>query len=650
MIPITSLLLFFYFFLICFSVSSSLNSDGLSLLALKAAVTDDPTKSLTTWRETDLTPCRWTGVACNSDHRVTSIFLPNKNLTGYLPSELGAILSLRHLSLSNNNFSKPIPDHLFNATNLLSIDLSHNYLTGPIPEKITTLKFLTFLDLSSNFLNGSLPESLSNLTNLSGTLNLSYNQLSGEIPASYGLFQVMVSLDLRHNNLTGKIPLVGSLLNQGPTAFTGNPFLCGFPLETQCSDPEAQNPRVLSNPDTPKDPGPSIGLPGKTNDSSGSVTVPLISGVSVVIGIMCFSMWVYRKKWRSSEAKLGQKEKQDNEQITVIANEDEGQDGKFVVMDEGFGMELEDLLRASAYVVGKSKTGIVYKVVVGRGSGAAVGAVVAVRRLSEGDGTWRLKEFEAEVETIGRVQHPNIVRLRAYYYANDEKLLISDFVSNGSLYSALHDVGGPANPLPPLSWASRLKIAQGTARGLAHIHECSPRKHVHGNIKSSKILLNDDLQPFISGFGLTRLMTATITKSTSRKLSGSSQLSITGSKNSYSSNYYVAPEARISGQKIGPKCDVYSFGIVLLEMLTGRAPDGAGLDNDGKGLEGFVRKVFREERPLSEIIDPVLLQEVYAKKQVVAAFHIALNCTELDPEVRPKMRIVSDSLDRIKLQ
>ena len=118
--------------------------------------------------------------------------------------------------------------------------------------------------------------------------------------------------------------------------------------------------------------------------------------------------------------------------------EGEGQKGKFVVVDEGFNLELEDLLRASAYVVGKSKSGIVYKVVSGRGSNVAPPTVVAVRRLSENDATWRFKEFESEVEAIGRVQHPNIVRLRAYYYANDEKLLITDYIRNGSLYTALH--------------------------------------------------------------------------------------------------------------------------------------------------------------------------------------------------------------------
>lgn len=211
-------------------------------------------------------------------------------------------------------------------------------------------------------------------------------------------------------------------------------------------------------------------------------------------------------------------------------------------------------------------------------------------------------------------------------------------------------LGGPANTLPPLSWASRLKIAQGIARALTYIHECSPRKYVHGNIKASKILLDDDLHPYLSGFGLTRLEAA-FRRQNSRQVIVSPKPSSSSSSSSLAATmYYVAPEVGIAGSKYTQKCDVYSFGIVLLEILTGRLPGVVDNNNDGKGLESHVRKVFREERPLSEIIDPALLHEVHAKKQVVSAFHIALNCTELDPEFRPRMRMVSESLDCIKLQ
>ncbi|GMP97262.1 hypothetical protein CsSME_00045586 [Camellia sinensis var. sinensis] len=567
---IALVLVWFFTFFPC--LSSSLNSDGFSLLALKAAITTDPTLALTSWSVSDPTPCHWIGIACDHDHRVTAISLPNKGFTGYLPSELGALLSLRHLSLSHNNFSKPIPAHLFNATTLLSLDLSHNSLSGPIPPQISTLQTLTHLDLSSNLLNGSLPECLTNLTHLAGTLNLSSNQFSGEVPASYGRFPVMVSLDFRHNNLTGKIPQVGSLLNQGPTAFSGNPNLCGFPLQTPCPEPEAQNARIFSNPEHPIKPNSQDGFVEKDKAKSGSATVRIISGVSVVIGAVFVSAWAFRKKWRSDEGKMGKEKLEKEKEVS-----EEGQKGKFVVVDEGFGLELEDLLTASAYVVGKSRSGIVYKVVVGRGSGAA-GAVVAVRRLSEGDSTWRFKEFEYEVEAIGRVQHHNIVRLRAYYYANDEKLLVSDFVRNGSLYTALHGNSSKST-----------------------------------NVAFKKQSLN--------------------------------QITVSPKNSGSSSIMYVAPEARVSESRFTQKCDVYSFGIVLLEILTGQLPE-----NDGAALENLVRKVFQEERPLSEIIDPVLLHEVHAKKQVVAAFHVALNCTEQDPEVRPRMRTVSEGLDLIKSQ
>lgn len=203
--------------------------------------------------------------------------------------------------------------------------------------------------------------------------------------------------------------------------------------------------------------------------------------------------------------------------------------------------------------------------------------------------------------------------------------------------------------MPPLSWAIRLKIAQGTARALAHIHECSPRRYVHGNIKSSKILLDDDLQPHISGFGLTRLVLGGISKSTNGgfKRQDLNQPIVSPKGSASTSVYYMAPETRVSANRFSQKSDVYSFGIVLLEMLTGRSPDG-GVDNNGVSLESLVRKVFREERPLSEIIDSALKHEVHAKAQVVSAFYVAISCTEIDPEVRPKMRMVSDTLDRIK--
>lgn len=416
------------------SLVSSLNSDGLSLLALKAAVESDPTRCLESWSESDSTPCHWLGIGCTRK-RVTSIFLPNKGLTGYIPSELGLLDSLTRLSLAQNSFSKLIPYHLFNATNLVYIDLSHNSLSGSVPPQIKSLKNLTHLDLSSNSLNGSLPESLVELKTLRGTLNLSFNQFSGEIPASYGDFPVMISLDLRHNNLTGKVPQVGSLVNQGPTAFTGNPNLCGFPLGNLC--PEAQNPRAIlnpeENPENPKGLTPVFydGNGDKQKEKIGPVAAPLISGVSAVIGAVSVLVWLVRRKWKTGEDKMGKEKKR--EEV-----DEEGQNGKFVVVDEGFTLELEDLLRACAYVVGKSRSGIVYKVVAGRGSGTVGSTVVAVRRLSEGDAPLKFKEFEAEVEAIGRVNHPNVVRLRAYYYANDEKLLVTDFIRNGSLYGALH--------------------------------------------------------------------------------------------------------------------------------------------------------------------------------------------------------------------
>ncbi|XXG62255.1 hypothetical protein AAC387_Pa05g0653 [Persea americana] len=718
-------LLFFFFFF--FFRVSSLSPDGLSLLALKSAA--DPSSSpspspatapFSDWNENDTTPCSWSGVSCatisgHSDPQVVSVTVAGDNIRAYLPSELGSLASLRRLDLHGNrlygsipsslskasalhslllhgnNLSGNLPPDLCSLPSLQSLDLSGNSLSGPFPDSLSNcrqlqrlslaqnrfsgeipdeiwpeLGGLVQLDLSSNGFEGSIPAELGKLKSLSGPLNLSFNQLSGEIPSELGELPVTVGLDLRHNNLTGEIPASGSFATQGPTAFLGNPGLCGFPLQNPCEISSKSAP-VIQFPDL----NPST--PGKK--SMNPALIVLIS-VADAIGVAFFGLlivYIYWKRksnsnsrscsctgkgnlggsrssicfcWNGFPVNLSEvdAEKSGGGSINgggAGGGGGGGGEGELVVLDKDFAIELEELLRASTYVLGKSRLGIVYKVVLGSG------APVVVRRLGEGGGQ-RYREFREEVQAIGQVRHPNIVRLRAYYWASDEKLLISDFISNGNLSNALR--GRSGQPSTPLPWSTRLRIAKGTACGLAYLHECSPRKYVHGCIKPSNILLDAEFNPHISDFGLNRLISIT----------GSDPMSsggFIGSALPYSKpvptewvHNYRAPEARITGSRPAQKWDVYSFGVVLLEMLTGKCPDlpsAPSTSFDVSELVRWVRKRFEVENPLSEMVDPGLLQEVHVEKELLAVFHIALACTETDPELRPRMKTVLENLERI---
>ncbi|KAL5991072.1 hypothetical protein ACLOJK_011978 [Asimina triloba] len=476
----------------------SLIPDGLSLLALKSAV--DPAYSsnppFSHWNEDDTTPCEWPGVSCmniSSTPRVVAISIPSKNISGYIPSELGTLVFLRRLNLHGNRFSGTIPDQLFNATSLHSIflysnnlsgplppsvcnlpriqnlDLSHNSLSGPLPSALKNclqlqrltlaenqfsgkipeviwpnLENLVLLDISSNGFEGPIPADLGELKSLSGTLNLSFNHFSGEIPESLGKLPVIVSFDLRGNNLTGEIPQTGSFANQGPTAFLNNPGLCGFPLQKPCKNPPEG---------TPKSRIPPAGSDSHSKRALKPGVIILISvadaaGVALIGLIAVYLYWKRKDSGQCSctgKGKLGSNGDGDGGRLCSCwrrlsgnsseleeseKGEEGGGEGDLVAIDKGFTFELDELLRASAYVLGKSGLGIVYKVVLGNG------IPVAVRRLGEGGGQ-RFKEFAAEIQAIGRLKHPNIVRLRAYYWAQDEKLLISDFISNGNLGNAL---------------------------------------------------------------------------------------------------------------------------------------------------------------------------------------------------------------------
>uniref|UniRef100_A0A0D9X9K2 Protein kinase domain-containing protein n=1 Tax=Leersia perrieri TaxID=77586 RepID=A0A0D9X9K2_9ORYZ len=651
-------------------MAAALNTDGLALLALKFAVSEDPNGALSTWRHADNDPCGWSGVTCvdGGGGRVAGVELANFSLAGYLPSELSLLSEMVTLSLPYNQLAGQIPVAITALQKLSALDLAHNLLSGQIPAGIGRLVSLSRLDLSSNQLNGSLPPAIAGLPRLSGVLNLSYNHFTGGIPPEFGGIPVAVSLDLRGNDLAGEIPQVGSLVNQGPTAFDENPRLCGFPLKVECAGEKEEDPRIpeANGGMNPGAAAAEVGRPTKRRSSS-SPTVPILAAivvVAIVAGVVlqwqcrrrCVTTGRDEEKDSSRSTTKGGGESKSGGAVTLAGSDDRrggggggGDEGElFVAVDDGFGLELEELLRASAFVVGKSRGGIVYRVVPGHG------AAVAVRRLSEpddgadsgSDSGWRRRRaFETEAAAIGRARHPNVARLRAYYYAPDEKLLIYDYLSNGSLHSALH--GGPTASPTPFPWSMRLTIVQGAARGLAYLHECSPRRYVHGCIKSSKILLDDELRAHVSGFGLARLVAGTHknSSSSSKKL-GAAACAVAARGGG--AGAYVAPELRTPGGAVAAaatqKGDVFAFGVVLLEAVTGREPtEGEG----GMELEAWVRRAFKEERPLSEVVDPTLLGEVHAKKQVLAVFHVALGCTEPDAELRPRMRAVAESLDRI---
>ncbi|GER36940.1 leucine-rich repeat protein kinase family protein [Striga asiatica] len=657
--------------LLFFSTSLSLNLDGTLLLAFKYSIISDPLSVLDNWDYTDSTPCSWTGIKCAAventpnnrmfdNLRVVSLNLPNSKLLGFLPEDLGFITHLQTLDLSDNFLNGPLPQSLVNASELQVLSLSNNAITGHIiPIKIESLRIF---DLSSNSLTGPLPPELggSNLR----FLNLSSNKLSGSIPREFARkIQENATIDLSFNDLSGEIPNLAPFSNQKIESFQGNVNLCGKPLKKLCVIPSnisTNPPNFETSNNTSSSSSPAIAVMPKpinnsTNPSQDSSSTrnnrissrhglkpSAIAGITIVplagIGIFAmiiflyihhkrkranrtFSTYEFKKDTNPPSSSVLVKEKEPKHLILNLnlptlsclsaKNEDRDKCGvviKTLVMVDNGETELDPdtLFRASAYVLGSSGPSIVYKAVLRDGTS------FAVRRIGDVACGGGMKEFERRVRVVAKMHHPNLVRVRGFYWGDDEKLVICDYVSNGSLANVgYRKFGSSPYHLP---FETRLKIARGVARGLTYIHD---KKKVHGNIKPSNILLTPDMEPVISDFGLDWLV-----HGPARHVNNVGPTSL-----------YRAPES-LDNPKPSAKWDVYSLGILSLEMLTGKVLLGPELSQWATG-----GPMAEEPNRVLRMADVAIRGDVARREETVLAwFKLGFSCASLAPKKRPSMR------------
>lgn len=543
--------------------------------------------------------------------------MSRNSLIGSIPESIGELKTLHVLDLSNNQLNGSIPFEIRGAVLLKELKLEKNFLTGKIPTQIEKCKSLTSLILSQNHLTGPIPAAIANLTSIEN-VDLSFNNLSGSLPKELTNLSHLLSFNISHNNIQGELPSGGFFNTISPSSVSGNPSLCGSVVNRSC--PSVHPKPIVLNPDSSSNSSNAGSFPSnRRHKIILSISALIAIGAAIFIAVGVLAITILNIHARSSMSHAAASPILSGGDDFSHSPTNDAQYGKLVMFsgDADFVAGAHALLNKDCEL-GRGGFGAVYRTILRDGRS------VAIKKLTVSSLIKSQEDFEREVKNLGKIRHHNLVALEGYYWTSSLQLLIYEYISSGSLYKHLHEVPGKSC----LSWRERFNIVLGTAKGLAHLHQLNI---IHYNLKSTNILIDSDGEPKVGDFALARLLPMLDRYVLSSKIQ--------------SALGYMAPEFACRTVKITEKCDVYGFGVLVLEVVTGRRPVEY-MEDDVVVLCDMVRGAL-DEGKVEECVDR-RLQGEFPADEAIPVIKLGLICASQVPSNRPDMGEVVNILELIQ--
>ncbi|KAL6126723.1 hypothetical protein ACLB2K_074769 [Fragaria x ananassa] len=550
--------------------------------------------------------------------------LSDNKLSGDIPSQVIGLSTLNHLNWSHNSLTGSLPVEVGKLKSASTLDLSYNNLTGGIPENIGSCLSLEFLHLQGNLLQGMIPSSLASLKGLQ-ILDLSGNKLSSQIPKDMQRLRFMIYLNLSFNNLEGVVPQEGVFQNISAISLDGNTKLCGGVPELQLP------PCAIKVPKQRKLQGFKL-----------KFTISIVAGCSVLFALMLAVYW--RRKTQKTKP------------VSEVASNNSLSKVSYQTLHQATGGF------SSSNQIGSGGFSSVYKGIIDELENNAV--AIKVLNLQQKGAS---KSFVAECNALRSIRHRNLVKILTCcsstdHNGDDFKALVFEYMSNGSLEEWMHR----ENQSRSLNLLQSLNIAFDVASAVCYLHDHCEPQIIHRDLKPSNVLLDDEMVARVSDFGLARLIPTTADSS-------ENQSSTVGIKGTIG---YAAPEYAV-GVEPSAQGDVYSYGILVLQLFTGRRPTDE-MFVDGFNIHTFVQTGIQGR--LMEILDPTLIatleeetaisttnndietegdnnidnqnlsrMDSYVGKCILPTLKIGLACSEESPRNRMSMEEVLKELHHVKI-